>query len=893
MSSLTASSGSTAPHRQVGRRSEAWSEAAAAGGQRHKQRELNPLAYPKITTTFSGSGNRALQVGYNAGNIKTSIYLPIERPETLPSPLSTVPFRRDRAFVPHGTLLDQIHRKCSTTASRTALVGLGGTGKSQLAIEYSYRVRDRSPQAWVFWVHASNAARFETSYRDIADQVKIPHRTKPGVDICKLVHDWLRDEKKNKWVLILDNVDNPNFLVRNLPTSQKVQADGPGGRYIGPLWRNMPTNQNGSILITTRSRSAALKLVEEDDIIQVDPMDEEHAISLFKKKVRSRINQKDVADLVKTLEYMPLAIVQAATYILRRAPRCTVREYLKKFQQSDQSRTSLLNYEAEHLRRDQEAKNSIIITWQISFDYISSTQQSAADLLSLMSFFDRQGIPMALLQDQSRYEYNERVENDILTLRDFSFISVNVDATTFEMHRLVQLATRKWLEARGQLERWRQQSIKNLSREFPTVKYENWAKCQVIFPHVKSAMLQPPKGKQLLHEWASILQNAANYSRAKGDYSDAERMSVKATSTLKEVLGRDHLDTLRSIANLALTFSSQGRWKEAEKLQVQVIETRKRLLGQEHPETLISMDNLAFIYTNQGRWKEAEKLGVQVMETGKRVIGQKHPTTLTSMANLALTYEKQGRWKEAEKLGMQVMETRKKVLGQEHPETLTSINHLSSIYINQGRWKEAEKPQMQVMETRKRVLGQKHPETLISMADLASIYTNQGRWKEAEKLGVQMIETGKRVIGQEHPSILTSMANLALTYEKQGRWKEAERLGMQVMETRKRVLGQEHPGTLTSINNLASTFWNQGQQKEAEKLYMEVMETRKRVLGQEHPSTLISMNNLAYILKEQGRKEEAIKLMAECVQLTNRVLGTKHPNALSSAATLATWQSVR
>ena len=510
--------------------------------------------------------------------------------------------------------------------------------------------------------------------------MKIPERRSPKTDIFKLVRDWLRDEKKGKWVLILDNVDDARFLVEAPVTSQETQAGGRGSEFTRSLWTDVPSSQNGSILITTRTRSVALKLVEESDMITVEPMDEGHAIALFKKKLGIQSDRKDIAELVAALEYMPLAIVQAATYISQRAPRCTVLQYIKKFHKSDQRKTSLLNYEAGHLRRDQDAKNSIIITWQISFDYIRETRRTAADMLSLMSFFDRQGIPEALLRNQSEHKSesgskngnrsgsrkaeggdgrgnddeetasdwsgDEEFENDVLILRNYAFISVNVDAATFEMHGLVQLATRKWLEAHGQLERWKQQYIKNLCSEYPTGNYENWVKCQALFPHARTVLAQQPESSRSLREWALILYRAAWYAWARGSRFDAEKMSIKAMEIRNEIFSQEHEDTLSSMAMVALVYSLGGRWKEAEELEVQVMETSLRVLGQEHPSTLTSMANLASTYRNQGRWKEAEELEVQVMETRKRVLGQEHPDTLTSMNNLAFAWKGQGLQKE-------------------------------------------------------------------------------------------------------------------------------------------------------------------------------------------------------------------------------------------------------
>lgn len=195
---------------------------------------------------------------------------------------------------------------------------------------------------------------------------------------------------------------------------------------------------------------------------------------------------------MQELEFIPLAIVQAASYVKSRLPRYSLSQYLTDFQGSDREATKLLKKEAGYQSRDWEASNSILVTWQISFDYIRRTKPSAADLLSLMSFFDRHEIPEKLvrlqpetsvvsdaqLPDDSSYgEITEsddtpEFEDDIMTLRSYSLVSVSEKSASFTMHRLVQLTMRVWLKAYGQLDRWREKFISKLYDEFPTGEYE-------------------------------------------------------------------------------------------------------------------------------------------------------------------------------------------------------------------------------------------------------------------------------------------------------------------------------------------------------------------------------------------------------------------------------------
>lgn len=190
--------------------------------------------------------------------------------------------------------------------------------------------------------------------------------------------------------MVLDNADDAAAL--SPPTSSSKDAP------LHHLSAYLPPSRCGSVLVTSRTKHAASRLVEASDMIHIEPMHDAGAQALLHKKLGDEVNKDGIAELATALEYMPLALVQAAAYIQKRAPDYSVQRYLEEFRRSNRRKTSLPDQEEGHLRRDGEAENSII-TWQISFEHIQSTRRSAANLLSLMSFFDRQGIPKALLRD--------------------------------------------------------------------------------------------------------------------------------------------------------------------------------------------------------------------------------------------------------------------------------------------------------------------------------------------------------------------------------------------------------------------------------------------------------------------------------------------------------------
>ncbi|KAH7114187.1 putative kinesin [Dactylonectria estremocensis] len=828
---------------------------------------------------------------------------PTKRPDTPPSPLSTIiPFRRDPHFVPRDNFLQRIHQLCSEPAGRMALVGLGGVGKSQLAIEFAHQLEQTTPkgdQMRVFWVHAGTVVRVKESFQAIADAMKIPNRNQADTDIMQLVYSWLSNEAKGKWCMILDSADDHDVFF-------SIQGNVKDGR---PLATYLPQSRNGSILVTTRNKDLAFKLTGDfRTITEVGPMADIEALQLLENRLGPLSDGSMAADLARALDFIPLAISQAAAYIQARMPRTSVAKYLAEFQESERKRVKLLGHEAGDLRRDGGASNAILTTWWLSFNHIRSRRVSAADLLSLMSFFNRQGIPEWLLKlskgtvdapqaslgastdsesESGQSEIDSEFEDDVAVLREYYLVTAIEGEDAFEMHGLVQLSTRRWLEASDLEETFKEKYITLLAEYFPSGEYENWELCKMLYSHTEAAVEHRPKKGSVKEKWAGLLYNGAWYASEQGLYIIAERMLLKGRKAFEKQLGSGDEATLTSTSLLASTYRNQGRWEEAEKLEVQVLETHKTKLGPDHPFTLSSMANLASTLWKQGRWEEAEKLEVQVMETRKTKLGADHPSTLTSMANLAATYRNQGRWEEAEKLEVQVMETRTTKLGADHPDTLTSMANLAATYKNQGRWEEAEKLEVQVMETSKTKLGADHPSTLSSMANLASTLWRQGRWEEAEKLEVQVMETRKTKLGPDHPDTLTSMANLAATYRDQGRWEEAEKVEVQVMETRKTKLGPDHPSTLSSTANLASTLWRQGRWEEAEKLEVQVMETRKTKLGPNHPFTLTSMANLASTYRDQGRWEEAEKLEVQVMETRKTKLGPDHPDTLSSIGNLA------
>lgn len=323
---------------------------------------------------------------------------------------------------------------------------------------------------------------------------------------------------------------------------------------------------------------------DDDEIIPVERMHKDTARELLYQKLENKAARSidsGIVSLADALDYMPLALVQAAAYIRERAPWCSVQQYLAVLRERDRKKTSLLNEADGRLRRDEAASNSVILTWHISFNHIRNSRKSsnASD--------DDFGI-------------------DIATLRDYSFITAT-DSQIFEMDSLVQLATHAWLEYQGQLDRWRDQFIHNLCAAMPNGTYQNWPKLRVLFPHAKAAFAQRPRDEQSLKDWSQLLERAAEYAQGRRA-GEAEDMAEASMNVRQELFGEAHRYTLRSMEAMAIAKRGVGKYKEAEAVRRQVLAIKKRWLGREHPQTLTSMDHLASALRDLGQFVQAETL---------------------------------------------------------------------------------------------------------------------------------------------------------------------------------------------------------------------------------------------------------------------------------------------
>jgi tetratricopeptide (TPR) repeat protein len=758
------------------------------------------------------------------------------------------------------------------------LHGLGGCGKSALALEFAYRALSRLARRLVFWVPAISRESFELAYRDIATRLRLHGITDGNKDINKLVKDTLNSENFGSWLMIVDNADDPKVL------SDTVDGDPKLTRLVDYL----PHSSRGAILFTTRSRKAAGSLTP-GYVLELKDMTQAEARQLLTQRTMKPILLQDdiaVNELLEILTCLPLAIVQAAAFLSNND--ISVRKYISLFRNPG-AEIELFSEQFEDPSRYREMDSTIAKTWHISFDQMRKQDQLAADYLSFMACINRINIPQSLLPPNGSLVQQAKA---LGTLTGYAFITERqqmvqrVDGERFfDMHRLVHMASVSWLDGQGKRATWADIAADRLMKLVPHSGHE---RKEVWMPYISHAMHSAGlEGAVKEISRASLLRQVGGCQMSLGQYSAAEATCRRASPLYRKVMGPEHPETLRSINNLAEVLYNQGKYEETESMERQVLAQRERLLGSEHPDTLSSKSNLARVLDMQGEYEEAELMNRQALAQREIILGPEHPDTLTSMGNLAIVISNQGKNEEAELMHRQVLAKRETVLGPEHPDTLKSMNSLAIVIGNQGKYEEAELMHRQVLAQKERLLWPEHPDMLTSMNSLAIVISNQGKYEEAELMHRQVIALRERLLGSEHPDTLGSKSNLAGVLYRQGKYEEVELIERQVLAQRERLLGSEHPDALTSMNNLALAIVEQGRYEEAEVIHRQVLAQRKIALGPEHPVTLSSIGNLAVVLYRQGKYEETESMERQVLAQRERLLGSEHPDTLRSISNLA------
>jgi tetratricopeptide (TPR) repeat protein len=603
---------------------------------------------------------------------------------------------------------------------------------------------------------------------ELAKHLRIPGAESAKADILGLVRNWLSQEKEcGTWVMILHDADDFDTLFEPLENQGQSSFPGTLADYI-------PKCQHSSILVTTRDKQVATRMVKGlGPLIQIPPMGRSESIDLLSKILKGREYEgKDIEKLADALEHLPLALSQAAAFILENS--VSIEVYLRLLRDNRTNAFELLSDGTNSA----EAQSAVATTWIMSFKQIRQRHPRAADILSLMAFLDRQCVPVDLIKTQDETLPSLDFERACGVLKAFSLIDekqLTIHGEShriFNMQRLVQRVTRQWLESHDKSsQQWEENALIAVSKVFPPEEREDWKRFEIYLPHVQVVLERKIESALGTEARADLLLHASSYFRVKGYHVRAAEMGREAVAIRKQSLGARHPKTLASHTNLSRILLEQKKVNEARELLAEAVATAESTVEKSDPDMLRARGHLAALLGIQEKYRDAKRLQRSVVEMSKNALGEEHLDTLLAMRDLAVTYGHQKLYDKAETLFRRVLEIRKGKLGPDHPETLISMLDLAEILELQDPEKNASEAEVlasQVVEGRKRILGDEHPATLLAMGTLATTYEWQDRWGKAGALREQIVYFSSNGCKdpENHPqSALRFMSHEITTYK--------------------------------------------------------------------------------------------------------------------------------
>jgi len=773
-----------------------------------------------------------------------------------------------------------------------ALQGLGGVGKTQLAIEYAYRYATDYDVIW--WVPADQSALVRSSLAALAPRLGLtgiaPERVE---DAVRAVLDSLRrGEPHKRWLLIFDNADQPEAIRELLPSG------------------------SGDVLVTSRNH----RWQSIVDTVEVDVFTRAESLEFLHRRVPGSVDD-DSNRLAEELGDLPLALEQAGA--LQAETGMSVAEYL-----------DLLGSEARKLlaeNRPSDYPVPVAAAWSLAMARLRDQMPFALELLRRCAFFGPEPIPRDLLQ-RGRYVLDsplrEALGDPIIVSRAmrelgrYALARIDNNRKTIQVHRLIQKLLRDEL-AEDEKEIVRHEVHLLLAAADPgdPEEPENWPKYHELLAHLEPSEVaesQDAEARRLVQKVIDYLYFVGDYttcltqidraSKRRGDigevdrdvlimlgqramvlwalgrYGEAAEIRQGILDRAQEVLGPDDEYTLHTTNGYGADLRSRGDFAGALLLDEELLERHRRVLGPDHPNTYMVTHNLAIDCCLTGDYRRARAIDEQNYQDRRDLYGRDdNPWVLTSLAAIARDMRLAGEYGSAVRTAEQARQmfldvTGQRALPEKHPWVLLQAKDYSVALRKVGAFQDSLELAQQVYRSHADVLGDSHPESLGAAISLGNAQRLAGEFDEAVGRIEKTVQRYGDVWGKEHPFTFGCALNLAIVERLRGHLDLAQSLLEQALDGLTRTIGPNRHYTLTCLTNLATTTAERGDPQAARDLGEKALRQLRAVLGQDHPHTLACAANLALDLQALGLHAEADALARETGERYLAALGEKHPD---------------
>ncbi|GIH27948.1 hypothetical protein Aph01nite_62580 [Acrocarpospora phusangensis] len=766
---------------------------------------------------------------------------------------------RNASFTGRADLLETIRDELTgNSAGRPlALYGLGGVGKTQVALEYAHRFK--SDYDLICWVPAEQVDAIASTMGDLVqhmDAQSLDNSLEPAQRVREALR---KGDTFKRWLLIFDNAREAEEIERYIPSD------------------------SGHVIITSRDPSwNQLARPLEVAVFQR----RESVAHLMRRAGESNITTADAELLADALGDLPIAIEQAGAWL--RETGAKTADYV------DQLKGRGLV--VLDLNPPRNYPTSVAATWQVAYELLRERSPASARLLELLSFFAAEPVNLDLVNSAAMRRcllpYDEALQEPVVMgrvireLGRLALAKVNPSQNSIEVHRLVQAVVRETMDSQLQND-----TIHEVHRVLVAARPSgaqtdspgSRAAFNMIWPHLcpsQACGCDEAETRQLLID-------RVRYLWQQGEYEVSLELARSVKKNWDETLGVDDRQTLHLQSQMANVLRSQGHYRDARDLDTVLLEKQRGLVGNSHPHTLATAAGLAADIRAMGDIAVALKMEMDTYNLWKENYGENNAKTLDAANNLAVGYRHMGDYKSAYEIDLDTLGRRRNVLENSHPNILSSITSLARDVRELGDFRRAVKLLRDGVAEYEGTLTLDDPFFLRASKSLAAALRVAGEYAEAYKEIQKTYQHLEGRVSKSSPDWLSCTLELACTMATNRRIKEAVRQCEQVMRLYTTTLGAEHPSTLTATNNLAIYLAAGGDVGGALRIADRALQAFRHNLPENHPFTLTCAVNVGALLVRQEQPAQARELLAQTLEAIKQTLSEDHPDHLICASNLA------
>jgi tetratricopeptide (TPR) repeat protein len=728
-------------------------------------------------------------------------------------------------FVGRETQLAEIQKTlaASKRAALCALQGMGGVGKTTLALEYAHL--HMGEYRLIAWLDATDTTTLDTSFNNLAHALGLREATQADYNIVRrAVLNYLTRE--SQWLLIYDNAEDPATLRDYLP-------DG----------------TSGHVLITTRN-------THWQTLAQPILLDTWHTSEALEFLLRyagqtdwgNETEERHARQLVEELGGLPLALMQAAAFM------ATMQVGVAKYRE-------LFNKHKLELFKDKplDYHTPVATTWNISIDALMKEQPKALLLLNLCAFFAPEPTRFELLQE-ARERMGEKLKDLFDPNDDYKLTKVRaalrryalaiIDETSLTLHRLVGLVIRENLakkETEYNVYATCAADVMNELYPHNSDDYQNWERCEELLRHAETIAGYADAANVALDTATRLYNETGLYLQGRAHYTAARHNFERALAIAERDLGAEQPIVAVSYNNMGSLLRDLGDLPAAKSYLERAIAINERVYGNDNLEIAQSYNNLGLLLQEMGDLPTAKVYYERAIIIREKILGREHPSVATSYNNLGSLLWNLGEYNAAKSYLERAIAISEHVLGKEHPDTATRYNNLGLLLGDMGEHNAAKSYLERAIAISEKTLGEVHPSVATSYNNLGNVLRNLGELPTAKNYLERATAIDERVYGTTHPEVAASYNNLAAVLQDMGDLPTAKVYYERAIAIREQVYGLDHPDTAQSYKNLGVLLWHMGDSMAARDYLTRALSIFRAKLGEQHPYTQNTLAELQWI----------------------------------------------